>query len=95
MTSTKKTAPQKPHGRKNARPMISKYVAPGIRALLATVDIANFADDYAAQRAHDYLLDLARYLEGPEYEAKSKRQSEVTKEWRRKAAKAAPPASGA
>jgi len=91
--NSRPSVPRKPPGRKNARPMVSKYIAPGIRALLATVDIAKFADDYAAQRAHEYLLDLARYLEGPEYEAKSKRQSETTKEWRRKAAP--PPASGA
>jgi hypothetical protein len=63
----------------NAKPMLSKHIAPGIAALLDAVDMPKVINNPKAMRARKYLLELAEYLNGPEYAKLSEKRINNTR----------------
>jgi hypothetical protein len=66
----------------NAKPMVSKFTAQGLRAVLAAVDLEKIKGDKHAMKAHAYVVGLIDYLEGPDYAALSAKRITNTKKYR-------------
>jgi hypothetical protein len=79
--NVRSTNPKKA-GKKNSAPMVSKYTAPGLRALLAAVDMSLVNGNKLAERGLRFVVATVEYLDGPAYAAKSAKQSATSRRWR-------------